>query len=94
MPSAPSWRSQASASRSSSRSSSTRRFSIDPERPSSCSAAGAFPPDAVVRKTLRAAPRRKPRVYVPATVRLIAALHGLAPSLLDWYGERFGIVRG
>jgi NAD(P)-dependent dehydrogenase (short-subunit alcohol dehydrogenase family) len=52
-----------------------------------------IPPDVVVRKTLRAAARRKARVYVPGTVRLIAALHGLAPSLLDWYGERFGIAR-
>jgi hypothetical protein len=48
----------------------------------------------VVRKTVHAAARRKARVYVPGTVRVIAALHGLAPSLLDWYGERFGIARG
>jgi NAD(P)-dependent dehydrogenase (short-subunit alcohol dehydrogenase family) len=52
-----------------------------------------IPPDVLVQKTLRAAARRKARVYVPATVRLIAAMHGLAPSLLDWYGERFGIAR-
>ena len=52
-----------------------------------------IPADAVVRKVLRAAARRTPRVYVPETVRLLALLHGLAPSLLDWYGARFGIER-
>jgi len=50
-------------------------------------------PGVVVRKVLRAAGRRRRRVYVPATVRLIAAVEGLAPSLLDWYGARFGITR-
>jgi NAD(P)-dependent dehydrogenase (short-subunit alcohol dehydrogenase family) len=52
-----------------------------------------LPPEAVARKVLRAAARRRRRVYVPGTVRLLAALHGLAPSLLDWYGARFGIER-
>jgi len=52
-----------------------------------------IPPAVVVRKTLRAVERRRRRVYVPATVRVIAALEGLAPSLLDWYGARFGIAR-
>jgi NAD(P)-dependent dehydrogenase (short-subunit alcohol dehydrogenase family) len=46
---------------------------------------------AVVDKVLRAVGRRRPRVYVPETVRVIAALHGLFPSLLDWYGRRFGM---
>jgi NAD(P)-dependent dehydrogenase (short-subunit alcohol dehydrogenase family) len=53
-----------------------------------------IPAAAVVRKALRAAERRRRRVYVPGTVRVIAALHGLAPSLLDWYGKRFGMERG
>ena len=52
-----------------------------------------LPPAAVVRKTLRAAEKRRRRVYVPGTVRLVAALHGLAPSLLDWWGARFGLER-
>ena len=52
-----------------------------------------IPPAVVVRKVLRAVERRRRRVYVPAIVRLIAALEGLAPSLLDWYGARFGIAR-
>lgn len=45
----------------------------------------------VVRKTLRAAERRRRRVYVPWTVRFIALVHGLAPRLLDWWGARFGM---
>ena len=49
-----------------------------------------LPPDVVVRKVLRAVARRQRRVYIPGTVRVIAALHALAPSLLDWYGARFG----
>jgi len=51
----------------------------------------AIPPDAVVRKTLRAVRRGKTRVYVPSSVRWIAAAHGLVPSVLDWYGRRFGL---
>ena len=51
------------------------------------------PPAIVVRKVLRAVERRRRRVYVPASVRLIAVLEGLAPSLLDWYGARFGITQ-
>jgi NAD(P)-dependent dehydrogenase (short-subunit alcohol dehydrogenase family) len=47
-------------------------------------------PAVVVRKTLAALARRRPRVYIPETVRLVQALHGLAPSVLDWYGRRFG----
>jgi NAD(P)-dependent dehydrogenase (short-subunit alcohol dehydrogenase family) len=50
-----------------------------------------IPPDVVVRKVLWAVSRRKSRVYIPATVRIISALHGLAPSLLDWYGKQFGL---
>lgn len=48
------------------------------------------PPGAVVAKVLRAVERRRPRVYIPESVRVVAALHGLFPSLLDWYGRRFG----
>jgi NAD(P)-dependent dehydrogenase (short-subunit alcohol dehydrogenase family) len=50
-------------------------------------------PERVVRATLRGAARRKARIYVPRSVRVIAALHGLAPGLLDWYGRRYGIAR-
>jgi len=50
-------------------------------------------PERVVRKVLRAAARRKRRVYIPGSVRVITLLHGLAPSLLDWYGTRFGLER-
>ncbi len=49
-----------------------------------------IPPQAVVDKTLAAVVWRRPRVFVPGTVRLVALLHALAPSLLDWYGTRFG----
>lgn len=49
-----------------------------------------LPPAVVVERTLAAAAARRARVFIPATVRLVAALHGLAPSLLDWYGQRIG----
>jgi len=49
-----------------------------------------IPPGAVVRKTLAAVAQRRPRVFIPETVRFVALLRGLAPSLLDWYGSRFG----
>lgn len=49
-----------------------------------------IPADAVVDKVLRAVVRRKPRVYVPEMARFVAALHAIAPSILDWYGERYG----
>jgi NAD(P)-dependent dehydrogenase (short-subunit alcohol dehydrogenase family) len=52
-----------------------------------------LPPEVVVRKALHAAARRQRRVYVPGIVRLLALLQGLAPSVLDWYGERFGLER-
>jgi NAD(P)-dependent dehydrogenase (short-subunit alcohol dehydrogenase family) len=52
-----------------------------------------IPAATVVRKVLRAVERRRARVYVPGSVRVIAALHGLAPSLLDRYGAWFGIER-
>jgi short-subunit dehydrogenase len=51
----------------------------------------AIPPEAVVSKTLRAVRRGRSRVYVPASVRWIAAAHGIAPFLLDWYGRRRGL---
>ncbi|HEX7409055.1 MAG TPA: SDR family NAD(P)-dependent oxidoreductase [Candidatus Binatia bacterium] len=49
-----------------------------------------IPPQAVVQKTLAGVAKRRPRVFVPGTVRVVALLHGLAPSLLDWYGRRVG----
>ena len=49
-----------------------------------------LPAQLVVDETLAAVGARRPRVFIPRTVRLIAALHGLAPSLLDWYGRRVG----
>jgi NAD(P)-dependent dehydrogenase (short-subunit alcohol dehydrogenase family) len=51
------------------------------------------PAGVVVDKVLRAVEQRKRRVYVPGSVRVIAALQGLAPALLDWYGARFGVER-
>lgn len=51
----------------------------------------AIPPEVVVRKTLAAVARGKTRVYVPARVRWIAAVHGLVPSSLDWFGRRHGL---
>jgi len=52
-----------------------------------------IPAEAVVTKTLRAVARKRPRVYVPESVRFIAALQGLFPALLDWYGARMGLER-
>ncbi|HVO23642.1 MAG TPA: SDR family NAD(P)-dependent oxidoreductase [Candidatus Margulisiibacteriota bacterium] len=52
-----------------------------------------LPPATVVERTLAGLARRRPRVFIPASVRLVAALHGLAPSLLDWYGRRIGFAR-
>jgi len=52
-----------------------------------------LPPATVVQKTLAGVARRQPRVFIPGTVRLVAALHGLAPSLLDWYGRQIGFAR-
>ena len=49
-----------------------------------------LPPQTVVNKSLAGAAQRRARVFIPGTVRVIAALHGIAPSLLDWYGRRFG----
>lgn len=51
-----------------------------------------LPPATVVEKTLAGVARRRPRVFIPGTVRLVAALHGIAPSLLDWYGRRVGFA--
>jgi NAD(P)-dependent dehydrogenase (short-subunit alcohol dehydrogenase family) len=50
-----------------------------------------IPPEAVVRKTLSGLSQRRARVYVPGSVRFVALLQALAPSLLDWYGRRFGM---
>lgn len=52
-----------------------------------------LPPERVVRATLRGVARKKSRIYVPRSVRMIAALHGIAPGLLDWYGRRYGLER-
>jgi NAD(P)-dependent dehydrogenase (short-subunit alcohol dehydrogenase family) len=49
-----------------------------------------LPPQVVVQKTLAGVAAGKARVFIPASVRVIAALHGIAPSLLDWYGRRYG----
>ena len=54
----------------------------------------AIPPEVVVAKTLRAVARGRTRVYVPASVRWIAAVQGIAPFLLDWYGRRRGLGTG
>lgn len=53
----------------------------------------AIAPQTVVDKTLVGAAARKARVYIPGTVRFIAAAQGLLPSALDWYGRRFGLKR-
>jgi 3-oxoacyl-[acyl-carrier protein] reductase len=52
-----------------------------------------LPPQRVVDKTLAAVARGKARVFVPGSVRVLAALHGLAPTVLDWYGRRVGFAR-
>jgi NAD(P)-dependent dehydrogenase (short-subunit alcohol dehydrogenase family) len=64
-----------------------------PELPPILRQGRRIPASAVVRKVLRAVARRRARVYIPGTVRLIAALHGIAPSLLDRYGTWFGLER-
>lgn len=53
----------------------------------------AISPDKVVDATLAGVASGKARIYIPGTVRLIAAVHGLMPSLLDWYGTKFGLRR-
>jgi short-subunit dehydrogenase len=50
-----------------------------------------IPPQVVVDKTLAAVERGKRRVYVPASTRFVAILHSIAPAILDWVGERFGM---
>jgi NAD(P)-dependent dehydrogenase (short-subunit alcohol dehydrogenase family) len=52
-----------------------------------------LPPDTVVKKTLAGVAARRARVFIPGTVRLLAAVHGLAPSLLDWYGRHVGMKK-
>ena len=64
-----------------------------PELPPILRQGRRIPASAVVHKVLRAVARRRARVYIPGTVRLIAALHGIAPSLLDRYGTWFGFER-
>jgi NAD(P)-dependent dehydrogenase (short-subunit alcohol dehydrogenase family) len=49
-----------------------------------------LPAEAVVRQTLAAVAAGRPRVFVPWTVRLLAAAHGIAPSVLDRYGRKYG----
>lgn len=51
-----------------------------------------LPPSAVVEKTLAALAARRARIYIPGTVRVVALLHAIAPSALDWYGRRMGLV--
>lgn len=51
----------------------------------------AISPQKVVDKTLAGLAARKARIYIPGTVRLIAAVHGLMPSVLDWYGRQVGL---
>ena len=51
-----------------------------------------LPPQHVVDKTLAGVARGEARVFVPGSVRLLAAVHGVAPSLLDWYGRRAGFA--
>ncbi len=50
----------------------------------------AISAEVVVEKTLRGLRDGKRRVYVPSYVRILAVLQALAPSLLDYYGDRFG----
>jgi 3-dehydrosphinganine reductase len=52
-----------------------------------------LPAATVVQKTLAALARRRPRVFIPSSVRMVAALHGVAPSLLDWYGRQIGFAK-
>ena len=52
---------------------------------------GRVSADTVVKRTLKAAARRRRRLYVPFTARLVALMHGLAPRVLDWWGARFGM---
>jgi short-subunit dehydrogenase len=49
----------------------------------------------VARESLRAASERRPRLYLPWTVRLVALAHAIAPGALDWWGARkVGRARG
>jgi len=52
-----------------------------------------LPPETVVAKTLAGVAAGRARVFIPDSVRVLAALHGLGPSVLDWYGRRFGLRR-
>jgi short-subunit dehydrogenase len=53
----------------------------------------AISPQKVVDKTLAGVAAGKARIYIPGTVRLIAAAQGLMPSVLDWYGRKVGLKR-
>lgn len=64
-----------------------------PDTPTILRRGRRIPPQVVVDKTLAAVQRGKRRVYVPATARFFAALEGLAPGILDWVGDRFGVER-
>ncbi len=50
-------------------------------------------PEVVVRKVMAGVGKGRPRVFIPGSVRLIAALQGIAPSILDRYGKWFGLER-
>ena len=52
-----------------------------------------LPPHTVVEKTLAGIAAGRARIFIPGSVRLLAALHGIAPSLLDLYGRRVGFRR-
>lgn len=52
----------------------------------------SLPPGAVVEKTLAGLAAGRARIYVPGSVRVIALLHAIAPSALDWYGRRMGLA--
>jgi len=65
--------------------SSTRRCSPGPTSRRSCAAA-ASAATACRRQDPGGRARRQARVFVPGSVRLLAAVHGVAPSLLDCTG--------
>jgi hypothetical protein len=47
----------------------------------------------VVERTLAGVERGMRRVYVPGRTRFIAVLHAVAPRILDWVGDRFGMEK-
>lgn len=64
-----------------------------PDLPPILKQARPLPPETVVRKTLDGVARGRARVYIPESVRVLAALHGLMPTALDWYSRRL-VPRG